>query len=215
MKLVVGLGNPGVEYAGTRHNVGFGVIDRLIARHAPGSVARGRFHASLVEASIGGERVLLIKPTTYMNRSGQSVAEAVNFYKVDPSADLLVVVDDLYLPTGKLRMRPGGGDGGHNGLADVRRALGREDFPRLRIGVGRELPGGGAGRPAEWDQADFVLSRFGAEERPLVESAVERAADAVEVFVREGLSSAMNRYNASERPPGSPPAEAGPSERKD
>jgi PTH1 family peptidyl-tRNA hydrolase len=211
MKLVVGLGNPGAQYATTRHNIGFMVVDRLAGRHAPGAVPRGRFNASLVEATIGGERTLLAKPTTYMNLSGRAVAEIVGFHKLDPAADLLVIVDDLYLPTGRLRIRPGGGDGGHKGLADIRRALGREDYPRLRVGVGRVLPEGGAGKPPAWDQADFVLSNFGEEERPVVESAIERAADAVEVFLVQGLSAAMNRFNAPERPPGPALSPTGPS----
>ncbi|MBM4109297.1 MAG: aminoacyl-tRNA hydrolase [Phycisphaerae bacterium] len=210
MKLVVGLGNPGTQYTNTRHNVGFMVVDRLVARHAPGRVAKGRFNASIHEASIAGERTLLAKPTTFMNLSGRSVQEAVAFYKLDPSADLLVVVDDLYLPTGKLRFRPGGGDGGHNGLADVQRALGRDDYPRLRIGVGREQAEGSAGKPAFMDQADFVLSRFGEDERGTVDAAVNRAADAVETFVTQGLATAMNRFNAPDRPPKPPRPAPGP-----
>lgn len=212
MKLVVGLGNPGTEYASTRHNVGFMVVDRLIARHAPGAIPRGRFSSAVVETTLAGQRALLLKPTTYMNLSGRAVADAVNFYKVDPASDLLVIVDDLYLPTGRLRLRPGGGDGGHNGLADVRRALGRDDYPRLRVGVGRVRPEGGAGKPPEFDQADFVLSRFDDEERPVVESAIDRAADAVEVFVGQGLAAAMNRFNAPERPPRPPRAPPDPAE---
>lgn len=209
MKLVVGLGNPGTQYANTRHNVGFMVVDRLVSRHAPGQIAKGQFNASLHEASIGGERTLLAKPTTFMNLSGRCVAEAVGFYKLDPAVDLLVVVDDLYLPTGKLRFRPGGGDGGHNGLADVQRALGRDTYPRLRIGVGREQPEGGTGKPAFMDQADFVLSRFGEDERGAVDAAVDRAADAVEAFVAQGLATAMNKFNAPERPPRPPKPETG------
>lgn len=201
MKLIVGLGNPGPQYARTRHNAGFMVIDRLIERHGAGEPVKGRFSAAVVEASIAGERALLAKPTTFMNLSGRCVGEAVNFYKMDPASDLLVVVDELYLPVGQVRLKPGGGDGGHNGLADIRRALGRDDYPRLRVGVGVALASGGFGKPPFMDQADFVLSRFSEEEQPVFASSVDRAADAAAAFVGRGLAHAMNTYNAPDRPP--------------
>ncbi len=119
MKLIVGLGNPGPKYDSTRHNVGFDVLDRMARRHAGGAVARSRFHAAVVEASVAGETTLLIKPTTYMNRSGQAVSEAVRFYQLDPATDLLVIVDDTALACGMIRLRNDGGAGGHNGLTDV------------------------------------------------------------------------------------------------
>ena len=138
MKLVVGLGNPGPEYDRTRHNVGFEVVDRLARRHAdPGAgSARNRFTGLVVEATIGDEKVLLLKPLTYMNVSGKSVAEAMRFYKMSPADDLLIVVDDTAIPCGSVRLKPGGGAGGHNGLADVStKLLGTDAWPRLRVGI--------------------------------------------------------------------------------
>jgi len=194
MKLIVGLGNPGPQYARTRHNAGFMVVDRLAARYAPGVPARGRFNAAIYECPIGTEKVLLIKPTTFMNRCGSSVAEAANFYKIDVARDLLVVTDDIYLPCGSIRIRPDGGDGGHNGLADVERALGTQRYPRLRIGVDP--------KPPFMDQADYVLTVFTEEQRALVEPALDRAADAADKFVRNGLDASMNAYNVRPRPAG-------------
>lgn len=192
MKMIVGLGNPGSQYARTRHNAGFMVVDRLASRHAPAAVAKARNNAAMVETSIGGEKCLLVKPTTYMNRSGQPVADTLNFYKLTPAEDLFVVVDDFYLPTGQIRIRPGGGTGGHNGLSDVQRCLGTDAYPRLRIGVGLQPSGG---KPPLMDQADFVLSRFTQEEEGPLDASVNEAADAVEVFVAKGLAAAMNKYN--------------------
>jgi peptidyl-tRNA hydrolase, PTH1 family len=194
MKLIVGLGNPGSQYEKTRHNAGFLVIDRLADRHARGNPVRARFNAAVAEASIKGEQCLLMKPTTFMNRSGQAVAEAVRFYKLDPSRDLLVVVDDVALPCGTIRVRPGGGAGGHNGLSDIQRLLGSDAYPRLRIGIDA--------KPAFMDQADYVLGRFSDEQWALVQPAIERAADAGEVFISTGLDAAMNQFNA---PPPHPP----------
>ena len=137
MKLVVGLGNPGPEYDRTRHNVGFEVVDRLARRFGDPSsdVARNRFSGLVLEASIDGEKVLLLKPLTFMNLSGKSVAEAIRFYKMDPKEDLMVVVDDTAVECGALKVKPGGGAGGHNGLGDVSRLLGTDAWPRLRIGI--------------------------------------------------------------------------------
>lgn len=193
MKLIVGLGNPGSQYARTRHNAGFQAADRLCAKVAPGAIPKARFSAVATDLTIGAEKCLVLKPTTYMNRSGQAVAEALNFYKLDPASDLLVIVDDLYLPCGAVRLRPGGGTGGHNGLEDIQRALGRDDYARLRLGVGL-LPSGG--KPPLIDQADFVLSRFNAEEETLLDAAVKKAADGAEAWASLGLSAAMNRVNA-------------------
>ena len=195
MKMIVGLGNPGPEYARTRHNVGFMVVDRLARRHGAGATPRGRFNAVCVEASVAGERTLLLKPTTFMNRSGQSVQEAAAFYKIDPARDLLVLVDDIYLPLGSLRLRPAGGAGGHNGLSDIQRALGSEAYPRLRIGVGQRDTGG---KPAHMDQADYVLGRFTDDEARDLEPALDRAADASELFLTKGVEAAMNRFNAAD-----------------
>lgn len=193
MKLIVGLGNPGPEYDRTRHNVGFMAVDMLCARHAPGQLPRSRFGGLAVEAQVsprgGGdrpERCLLLKPMTYMNRSGRCVSEAVHFYKLDPAADLFVIVDDIYLPTGAIRIRASGGAGGHNGLEDVQRALGTEGYARCRIGVDR---------PAFADQADWVLGRLSEQEMALVGPAIEKACDAAETWATCGVDAAMNRFN--------------------
>ncbi|HYF14680.1 MAG TPA: aminoacyl-tRNA hydrolase [Phycisphaerales bacterium] len=202
MKLIVGLGNPGPQYAMTRHNAGFMVLDALARRHAANQPVKARFQAATLDATIGGEKCLLIKPTTFMNLSGQSVADAVRFFKVDFTKDLLVVVDEVYVATGRLRLKPGGGAGGHNGLASIQQLLGADTFPRLRVGVGVQ-PGGG--KPAYIDQADYVLGRFFDEEKPLLEGSVKRAADAAEVFAAKGLDAAMNFANA---PADAPPRKA-------
>ncbi|MCC5822003.1 MAG: aminoacyl-tRNA hydrolase [Phycisphaerales bacterium] len=187
MKLIVGLGNPGAQYERTRHNAGFLALDELARRHAAGMVPRARFNAVTLDASIGGEKVLLAKPTTFMNLSGRTVGEAVRFFKLDPSSDVLVIVDEVALPVGTIRIREKGSAGGHNGLADIDRALGGADYPRLRIGVGAVPPG--------WVKADWVLSRFGDEELDAVRAGTAEAADAAECVVREGISAAMNRFN--------------------
>lgn len=185
--MIVGLGNPGMQYERTRHNAGFMVLDRLAHRHAPGAVARSRFHAVTLDARIGSEQCVLLKPMTYMNRSGLSVGEAIRFYKLSPPEDLLVVVDDVALPVGSIRIRPSGSDGGHNGLADIDRALGGAEFPRVRIGIGEV--------PKFMVRADWVLSRFMKEESEAVESGLSTATEAVETVVSQGLNTAMNRFN--------------------
>ena len=195
MKLIVGLGNPGSQYARTRHNAGFLVIDRLLDKHAPGAALKSRFHSATAEATIAGEKCLLLKPLTFMNRSGLAVSEAAAFYKVTPE-ELLVVVDDLYLPVGAIRIRPGGGAGGHNGLTDIQRALGGDNYPRLRVGVGLRPSGG---KPPQMDQADFVLSRFLEDEEDELSRGVARAGEAVELFAARWLYSAMNAFNAPGR----------------
>jgi PTH1 family peptidyl-tRNA hydrolase len=195
MKLLVGLGNPGAQYARTRHNAGFMVIDRLQLKFGAGAGVKARFQSAASEVTIAGEPCLLMKPTTFMNRSGQSVSEAVRFFKLDPRADLLVITDDLYLPTGALRMRPSGGAGGHNGLSNIEALLPGQEYPRLRIGVGRQPSGG---KPALMDQADFVLSRFTDEEEPLLLASLEKGAEAAEAFVTAGLDRAMNLANGPE-----------------
>lgn len=187
MKLVVGLGNPGLQYQTTRHNAGFMVVDRLAERHATGQIPRSTFHAACVEARIAGEKCLLMKPTTYMNRSGQSVGEAARFYKLTPSEDVIVVVDEVAFPVGHIRVRARGGTAGHNGLKDIDRALGGGDYPRVRVGIGN--------KPAVMNQADWVLSRVTEGERPDFERSVAEAADAVEVLIAQGVDAAMNRFN--------------------
>jgi len=201
MKLLVGLGNPGSEYTRTRHNAGFLVVDRLAERHATQKIARSKFHAMVLDASIGGEKCLLMKPMTYMNRSGQAVAEAVRFYKLDIPEDVLVLVDDVALPTGAIRIRAEGGNGGHNGLADVARKLGREAFPRLRIGIDP--------KPPMMRLDEYVLGRFTEEQRERLEPALTLAADAAAACVTEGISAAMNTYNSRQSPAGWPEAGGG------
>lgn len=192
MKLIVGLGNPGAEYERTRHNAGFLAVDALAQRHARGVAPRARFQGVAVEASLergpaAGERALLLKPTTYMNRSGQAVAEAVRFYKLDIATDLLVLVDDIYLPCGVIRVRAEGGSGGHNGLADIDRLLGTDRWARCRIGVDP---------PGIVPQADYVLGRFTAEQWAKTGPAIARAADAAELWAGRGVAAAMNTFNA-------------------
>ncbi|QDV33169.1 aminoacyl-tRNA hydrolase [Tautonia plasticadhaerens] len=186
-KLIVGLGNPGPKYDGTRHNVGFEVVDRL-ASGPGGSAASKKFDGLLAEAELDFRRVLLLKPQTYMNLSGRSVRQAVQFYKIEPAEDLLVVCDDISLPLGKLRIRPKGSDGGQKGLRDIIAQLGTQDFPRLRIGVGD---------PGPIDAADYVLGRWRNTERPVIDDALISATQAVAVWVSQGLESAMNRFNAA------------------
>ncbi len=193
VKVIAGLGNPGRQYAGTRHNVGFEVIDRLadrLAIAAPGNfdrVARSKFDALLLEATTDDDRLLLLKPTTYMNRSGQSVQAAARFYKVPPE-HILVIVDELALPAGKIRLRASGSDGGHNGLKDVHRALGTDKYPRLRIGIDPP-PAGFAGK-------DYVLGRFTDDQRLQVDEALAKAVDCCLTWSRQGVEAAMNRFNA-------------------
>ena len=183
VKLVVGLGNPGARYAGTRHNVGYDVVDRLAKRHRMDMVAE-KFHAWFGSGEIDGERVVLMKPTTFMNRSGDAVLAAGRFYKLE-LGDLLVIADDLALPPGRLRIRPKGSAGGHNGLQDIIDRLGTEDWSRLRIGIGAALG----------DPAAFVLSRFDPEQESTMSAALERAADASECWMQDGVERAMNRFN--------------------
>ena len=185
MKLVVGLGNPGRRYAQTRHNVGFAVVGELARRFGTGGV-RSRFQGDVVEANLGGQQAILLCPETFMNRSGASVQEAQGFYKI-PLEDLLVVCDDLNLPLGKLRCRPGGSAGGQKGMEDIIRRLGTEEFPRLRMGIGPS--------PEGWDWAAFVLSKFTREEVPQFEESVQLAADAVADWAKHGVQYCMNRYN--------------------
>jgi len=185
MKLIVGLGNPGRKYDGTRHNIGFEVIAELARRHGVTGF-RKAFQAEAADCQIGGERMLLMQPQTFMNRSGLSVVEARDFYKIT-NADLLVLCDDLNLPFGKLRMRAAGSAGGQKGLLDVIRCCGDDKIPRLRIGIGQQ--------PDRMDAADFVLAKFTAAEKTEMGLAVVTAADAAELWVASGVAACMNRYN--------------------
>jgi PTH1 family peptidyl-tRNA hydrolase len=185
--LVVGLGNPGPDYAGTRHNVGFLVVDELAER------ARGRFakhrraHAQVAEERLQGHRAVLAKPSTYMNESGGPVKGLLDFYKV-PIDRLVVIHDELDIPFASLRLKLGGGDNGHNGLRSIRRSTGSGDFYRVRVGIGRP--------PGRQDPADFVLKPWASVERKELPLLVSDAADAVELLVHEGLERAQNRYHA-------------------
>ncbi len=182
MKAIVGLGNPGREYAGTRHNIGFDVLDE-VARRWHVQLRPWKLVADVAVVSDRG--VVLVEPQTYMNLSGDAVSRIAAFHKLAPT-DVLVVVDEVQLPLGRLRVRRNGSAGGHNGLKSITQHIGAE-FPRLRIGVGRGDP--------KLDLADHVLSKFGREEREAVADLVSRAADAVELFAGEGLDVVMNRFN--------------------
>ncbi len=186
MKLIVGVGNPGRKYEGTRHNVGFDVVDLLAARHR---VAWESGPAEVLIAKWRQAPALFAKPLTFVNLSGAAVGELMRFYKV-ASGDLLVIVDDVNLEVGRLRARPSGSAGGHNGLKSIIGVLGTPEFARLRVGVGR----GDARR----DLADHVLAKFDPQERPDVAEAVARSADAAELFVTDGIGSVMNRFNRKE-----------------
>src|SRR5262245_35958688 len=185
MKLVVGLGNPGLKFDGTRHNVGFAAVDLHAKRHVAQWEAAPRGAPGLIGRWRAAD-VVLAKPLTFMNLSGEAVVALLHFYKIDVP-DLLVIVDEAQLETGRIRIRPEGSAGGHNGLKSVIASLGTMAFPRMRIGVGR-----GDDRR---DLADHVLARFDPDERVIIGDAIARAADAVEVFVADGISSAMNRFN--------------------
>ncbi|MCC6143256.1 MAG: aminoacyl-tRNA hydrolase [Candidatus Hydrogenedentes bacterium] len=184
MKVIVGLGNPGPKYRNTRHNLGFVVLD-LLADQLGGGPAREKCGGLVVEAQHGAERLMLVKPLTFMNRSGDCVAPLVR-NKISSPQDLLVVTDDVNLPLGRLRLRAGGSAGGHNGLKSLIERLGSQEFPRVRMGVGES-----GGR----DLADHVLSRFHPDEMEEVAEMVKRAAEAVLCFVAQGIEKAMNQYN--------------------
>jgi len=195
MKLVVGLGNPGSQYERTRHNAGFMAVD-LFARENGAANFRVAHEAFVADVLLGGEKILLLKPTTFMNLSGRSVSSAMSYYKLGLS-DLLVVVDDIALPCGTIRIRPGGSAGGHNGLRDIERALsglaqseGKQplDYARLRIGVDA---------PGRVPQVAYVLESFSSDQKPKIEQALERATQAIAVWADKGLNTAMNKFNGS------------------
>jgi peptidyl-tRNA hydrolase, PTH1 family len=185
VKLVAGLGNPGARYRGTRHNVGFAALDRLAQRLCV-AVDREKFHALAAECQRGQEKILLLKPLTFMNLSGDSVARAAR-NRLDAPEDLLVIYDDVDLPLGKIRLRPHGSAGGHNGMKSIIERLGTQDFPRLRIGIGKD--------PGAAELTGHVLGKFRPDERPVVDDAIDRAAEAVMVWLDEGITTAMNRFN--------------------
>ena len=190
MYLVAGLGNPGKQYERTRHNMGFDTIDELVDRHRiPGSGVQHK--AMYGKGMIAGEKVILAKPLTYMNLSGESIREFVNYYKMDPETELIVIYDDIDLEPGQIRIRKKGSAGGHNGMKSIISQIGTQNFYRIKVGVGA--------KPAGWDLADYVLGRFSTKEREEVDRAIEEAADAVEVILTEGIDAAMNKYNAKKK----------------
>jgi PTH1 family peptidyl-tRNA hydrolase len=198
-KMIVGLGNPGPEYARNRHNIGFQVVDLFAGRHGlmlDRFQKRARTAIGTVRLPGGNVKVLLAKPMTFMNVSGEAVGALAAFYRIVP-ADILVVSDDLDLPPGKLRLRAGGGAGGQKGVKSIIQHLRTEDFPRLRVGIGR--PGGqGSSAPPGMDPADYVLQNFTAAEEAEMAFVRPRAAEAIEVWLAEGITAAMNQFNADE-----------------
>ena len=185
MIAIAGLGNPGLRYARTRHNAGFETVDLLSAMlRIP--VSRSRFHALVGEGSYQGVRLVLLKPQTYMNLSGQSIAEAMRWYKIEPQ-HMLIISDDIDLPPGVIRLRSKGGAGTHNGWKSILQETGTDLFPRIRIGTGAP--------PPQWDLADWVLTGYGDEDRSVMENAFALAAEAALCFAEHGIDLAMNRYN--------------------
>ncbi len=197
MKLIVGLGNPGSQYERTRHNVGFMAVD-LFAQNHKAANFRVAHESFLADILIATEKVLLLKPQTYMNLSGRAVASAMNFYKL-ALADILIVVDDIALPIGTIRLRATGSAGGHNGLKDIEAALSNaaaasgkkpQDYHRLRIGIDA---------PGRVPQKDYVLTAFSPDQKPLLQQSLDDAADAMKVWITDGIQTAMNKFNAGER----------------
>ena len=186
MYLIVGLGNPGMKYDATKHNMGFKVIDELVETYgipSSGTSLKGMYGKGM----IGGEKVILIKPMTYMNNSGECVRAFVDYYKVDPEEEMIIIYDDITLEPGSIRIRKKGSAGGHNGIKSIIAHLGTEKFKRIRVGVGE--------KPKNWDLADCVRSPFKPEEKDAVREGIEKAAKAVEVILTDGADAAMNRYN--------------------
>ena len=186
MFVIVGLGNPEKKYFHTRHNVGFDTIDALSDKYGIG-LTETKFKAVYGKGRIGTERVILVKPLTYMNLSGEAVAPICNYFKVDSKTDLIVISDDVELDVGKLRIRPKGSSGGHNGLKNIIAQLGHEEFTRVRIGVGK--------KPKEWDMVDWVLGHFEGEDAISIKEGIENACDAVVEIMESGTDSAMNKFN--------------------
>lgn len=186
MYLIAGLGNPGGKYDGTRHNMGFDTIDYLVEKHR---IPQGgvKFNAMYGKGIIGGEKVILMKPLSYMNLSGGPIRDMVNYFKIDPETELIVVYDDIDLDPGALRIRKQGSAGGHNGIKDIIQQLGTQKFLRIKVGVGA--------KPKGWDLADYVLGRFADSDRKLVDEAIRMAGDAVELMISDGPDAAMNEYN--------------------
>ena len=186
MYLIAGLGNPGRQYAGTRHNMGFNVVTR-IADDYKMQITIKEHKALCAKGFIGGKKVLLALPQTYMNLSGESIRELVNYYKIDPETELMVIYDDISMDVGRIRMRAKGSAGGHNGIKNIIAELGTDVFPRMKVGVGE--------KPKGWDLADYVLGRFSDEENEVMRRMLAKGSDACRDFILYGIQEAMNRYN--------------------
>ena len=189
MFLIVGLGNPTKQYEKTRHNIGFDVMDALADKYNI-SISENKHKALCGKGVIEGMKVVLAKPQTYMNLSGESIREAVDYYKIDPE-DIIVIYDDISLEPGQLRIRLKGSAGGHNGIKNIIAHLGTQEFPRIKVGVGA--------KPPKMDLADYVLSRFGAEEQKMMDEAFGEAAEAAVMMMTAGAERAMNHYNAKKK----------------
>lgn len=186
MYIIAGLGNPGDKYAGTRHNVGFDAID-AIAKDYGISISENKHKALLGKGMIGGQKVILVKPQTFMNLSGESIQEVVDYYKVDEESELIVIYDDISLDVGQIRIRKKGSAGGHNGIKNIILNLAGDKFPRIKVGVGD--------KPKEYDLADYVLGRFAGDDRKVMEETFKKVSQAVEWMITENIDSAMNKYN--------------------
>lgn len=191
MVIIVGLGNPGKEYEGTRHNVGFLVLEKLAAKENI-SVLEKKHKAIIGKGIVAGVKCVLAKPQTYMNLSGESVRQLIDYYKVDETAELIVISDDISLEPGQIRIRKKGSAGGHNGLKNIIANLGHDSFIRVKMGVGE--------KPRGWDLVDYVLGRFSKSDREAVEEAADRAVEAIRTIIADGPDAAMNRFNAVKKP---------------
>lgn len=190
MFIIAGLGNPGRKYENTRHNIGFMVIDEIAAKHRI-SVSEKKHKALIGKGIIGGEKVILVKPQTFMNLSGESIREIIDYYKIEEKTELIVISDDISMDTGAVRIRKKGSAGGHNGLKNIILHLGHDEFQRIKIGVGEKRAG--------YDLADYVLGNFDKEESELIAESIKSAAEAVEVMMTDGADAAMNRFNKKGR----------------
>ena len=187
MYIIVGLGNPGREYQNTRHNIGYDVIDRLAEAERIGLTER-KHKAIVGKGMVAGQKCVLAKPVTYMNLSGESVRELIDYYKVDETAELIVISDDISLDVGQIRVRKKGSAGGHNGLKNIIAHLGHDSFMRVKMGVGE--------KPRGWDLADYVLGHFSKKEREVMDEACDRTAEAIRAMITDGADTAMNRFNS-------------------
>lgn len=191
MFIIAGLGNPGRQYEGTRHNIGWQVIDELAEKYNI-KITESKFKGLIGKGIIGSEKVILVKPLTYMNLSGECIGEVVNFYKIDETSELIIVADDISLDVGYIRMRKKGSAGGHNGLKNIIACLGHEEFMRIKMGVGD--------KPAGYDLADYVLGHFNKEEEKIIAESRKTAVLAIETIMSDGIDKAMNLYNTKKTP---------------